>query len=68
MLKIRDLLGAVGIKTLLDFQRRTGLSKQRAWQVWHGKGGLGREKATIVAAQTGIPVGLLLSVEPKRKK
>ena len=69
---IRELFAPLGIKDYVEFAKRTGLSKQRAWQVWNGKTGVGGKKALIISSTTGVPVELILAIgttnTPKRKR
>ena len=63
---IRELLEPLGITSYREFAKRTGLSRQRAWQIWNEKTGVGRKKAQLIAAATGIPEGMLLAIDPTR--
>ena len=62
---IRELFAPLGIKDYVEFAKRTGLSKQRAWQVWNGKTGVGGKKALVISSATGVPVELILAIHPK---
>ena len=44
-------------------QRRTGLSSQQAWQLWHGVVGLGRRNMQRLHEKLGISAEELLQVE-----
>lgn len=61
----KDLLTASGISTYQELADRTGLSRQRAYQIWYGQTGIGRKHAKIISQILGINLALLRSVEPK---
>jgi transcriptional regulator with XRE-family HTH domain len=65
-----ELLQRHGIYTIRDLSRRTGLSSQQAWNLWHGVAGLGRRTMQRLHEKLGIPAEELLQVEtpPPRKK
>jgi transcriptional regulator with XRE-family HTH domain len=58
-----ELLQRHGIYTIRDFARRTGLSSQHAWNLWHGVAGLGRRTMQRLH-KLGIPAEELLQVTP----
>jgi transcriptional regulator with XRE-family HTH domain len=64
------LLERYGIYTIRDFSRRTGLSSQQAWNLWHGAVGLGRRTMQRLHEKLGIPAEELLQVTlpPPRSK
>ena len=59
-----ELLQRHGIYTIRDFSRRTGLSSQQAWNLWHGAVGLGRRNMQRLHEKLGIPAEELLQVDP----
>jgi transcriptional regulator with XRE-family HTH domain len=59
-----ELLERYRIYTIRDFARRTGLSSQQAWQLWHGVVGLGRRNMQRLHEKLGISAEELLQVEP----
>jgi transcriptional regulator with XRE-family HTH domain len=65
-----ELLQRHGIYTIRDLSRRTGLSSQHAWNLWHGVVGLGRRNMQRLHEKLGIPAEELLQVEtpPPSKK
>jgi transcriptional regulator with XRE-family HTH domain len=54
-MKLRDLLTAHGISTIAEFRRRTGLSKQHAWNLWHGQVNIGLRMARRFEERLGVP-------------
>jgi transcriptional regulator with XRE-family HTH domain len=65
-MKLRDLLEAHGISTIADFRRRTGLSKQHAWNLWHGQANVGLRMARRLEARLAIPYTVFLELERER--
>ena len=63
---LRQLLEAHGIRTIADFQRRTGLSSQHAWNLWHGKANVGLRLAQRLEARLGIPYTVFLELKRER--
>jgi transcriptional regulator with XRE-family HTH domain len=63
---LRDLLQAHGMQSIADFRRRTGLSKQQAWNLWHGRANVGLQMARRLEAQLGIPYTVFLELERER--
>jgi transcriptional regulator with XRE-family HTH domain len=65
-----ELLQRYGVYTIRDLSRRTGLSSQQAWNLWHGAVGLGRRNMQRLHEKLGIPAEELLQVErvPARKR
>jgi transcriptional regulator with XRE-family HTH domain len=59
-----ELLQRYGIYTIRDLSRRTGLSSQQAWNLWHGAVGLGRRNIVRLHEKLGIPADELLQVAP----
>jgi transcriptional regulator with XRE-family HTH domain len=61
---LQQLLKRYHVHTIRELSEKTGLSRQHAWQLWHGYTGVG--KATITRLHRGlqIPVELLLQVDP----
>jgi transcriptional regulator with XRE-family HTH domain len=65
-MKLRDLLDAHGISTIAEFRRRAGLSKQHAWNLWHGEANIGLRMARRLEVQLGIPYTVFLELERER--
>jgi transcriptional regulator with XRE-family HTH domain len=58
-----ELLERYRVYTIRELSRRTGLSNQQAWNLWHGKAGLGRRNLERLHDALGIPFEELLQVE-----
>jgi transcriptional regulator with XRE-family HTH domain len=58
-----ELLERYRVYTIRELSRRTGLSSQQAWQLWHGVVGLGRRTLERLHTALGIPFEELLQVE-----
>jgi transcriptional regulator with XRE-family HTH domain len=65
-MKLRDLLEAHGIATIAEFRRRTGLSKQHAWNLWHGEANIGLRMARRLEERLGLPYTVFLELERER--
>jgi transcriptional regulator with XRE-family HTH domain len=65
-MKLRDLLKAHGISTIADFRQRADLSRQHAWNLWHGQVNIGLRMARRLEAQLGIPYTVFLELERER--
>jgi transcriptional regulator with XRE-family HTH domain len=65
-MKLRDLLDAHGIPTIAEFRRRAGLSKQHAWNLWHGQVNIGLRMARRLEERLGIPYTVFLELERER--
>jgi transcriptional regulator with XRE-family HTH domain len=65
-MKLRDLLTAHGISTIAEFQRRADLSKQHAWNLWHGQVNIGLRMARRLEERLGIPYTVFLELERER--
>jgi transcriptional regulator with XRE-family HTH domain len=65
-MKLRDLLTAHGIATIAEFRRRADLSKQHAWNLWHGQVNIGLRMARRLEEQLGIPYTVFLELERER--
>jgi transcriptional regulator with XRE-family HTH domain len=59
----RELLEEYGIHSMPELRQRTGLSKQYAWALWHGRVNLGLQLARRLSQQLSIPLPRLLDVE-----
>ena len=57
---------AHGIPTIAEFRRRTGLSKQHAWNLWHGEANIGLRMARRLEERLGIPYTVFLELERER--
>jgi transcriptional regulator with XRE-family HTH domain len=65
-MKLRDLLTAHGIATIAEFRRRADLSKQHAWNLWHGQVNIGLRMARRLEERLGIPYTVFLELERER--
>jgi transcriptional regulator with XRE-family HTH domain len=63
---LRALLEAHGIATIAEFRRRAGLSKQHAWNLWHGRANVGLQMARRLEERLGIPFIVFLELERQR--
>ena len=66
-MKLRDLLTAHGIETIAECRRRAGLSKQHAWNLWHGEANIGLRMARRLEALLGLPYTVFLELERERQ-
>jgi transcriptional regulator with XRE-family HTH domain len=61
-----ELLERYRVYTIRDFADRTGLSRQYAWNLWHGAANLGRRNLERLHEALGIPFDELMQVERKQ--
>jgi transcriptional regulator with XRE-family HTH domain len=61
---LRQILKRHGITTLQEFRRRTGFSRQHAWNLWYGYTGVGKGTARKLEEILGIPFEELMHVRP----
>jgi transcriptional regulator with XRE-family HTH domain len=61
-----ELLERYRVYTIRDFADRTGLSRQQAWNLWHGVVGIGRRNLQRLHEGLGIPFEELMQVERKK--
>jgi transcriptional regulator with XRE-family HTH domain len=61
-----ELLERYRVYTIRDFADRTELSRQQAWNLWHGVVGLGRRNLQRIHEALGIPFDELMQVERKK--
>lgn len=61
---MRELLERHGILSIRELTRRTGLTRQQGWNLWHGYTGIGRKLLPILHNGLNIPYEELLQVEP----
>jgi transcriptional regulator with XRE-family HTH domain len=61
---LQELLKRHGILSIRELTRRTGLSRQVGWNLWHGYTGIGRKMLPILHDGLGIPYEELLQVDP----
>jgi transcriptional regulator with XRE-family HTH domain len=59
-----ELLERYRVYTIRELSRRTGLSRQQAWNLWHGRARLGRLNLERLHTALGIPFEELLQVAP----
>jgi transcriptional regulator with XRE-family HTH domain len=60
---LRERLEAHGISTIAALSKATGLSRQQAWELWHGRASLGLRVAKRIAEGTGVPLAELIDVD-----
>jgi transcriptional regulator with XRE-family HTH domain len=60
---LRDILPAYGITTIQALARQTDMSRQQAWNLWHGKAGVGKAMMKRLHEHLGIPLDALILVE-----
>jgi len=58
-----ELLERYRVYTIRELARRTGVSNQQAWNLWHGKAGLGRRNLQRLHEALGIPFDELMQVK-----
>jgi transcriptional regulator with XRE-family HTH domain len=58
-----ELLERYRVYTIRDFADRTGLSRQYAWNLWHGAAGLGRRNLERLHEALAIPFEELMQVQ-----
>jgi transcriptional regulator with XRE-family HTH domain len=58
-----ELLERYRVYTIRELARRTGISSQQAWNLWHGVANLGRRNLERLHDALGIPFEELLQVE-----
>ena len=63
VMTLQDVLQEHGIYTIKDFRMKTGLSKQHAWRLWHGKDRIGLRLANRIAKTANIPLAKLIAVK-----
>jgi transcriptional regulator with XRE-family HTH domain len=63
-----ELLERYRVYTIRELSRRTGLSRQQAWNLWHGRARLGRLNLERLHTALGIPFEELLQVTPPQPK
>ena len=57
-----ELLERYRVYTIRELARRTGISRQQAWNLWHGVANLGRRNLERLHEALGIPFEELLQV------
>jgi transcriptional regulator with XRE-family HTH domain len=57
-----ELLERYRVYTIRDFADRTGLSRQHAWNLWHGAAGVGKQTMGRLHECLGIPLEELMQV------
>jgi transcriptional regulator with XRE-family HTH domain len=57
-----ELLERYRVYTIRELSRRTGISSQQAWNLWHGRARLGRLNLERLHTALGIPFEELLQV------
>jgi transcriptional regulator with XRE-family HTH domain len=61
---LQTLLRQHGITTIKELTRRSGLSRQQNWRLWHGYDGVGKATALRLHERLGIPLEELIRVDP----
>jgi len=62
----QDLLQPYGITSAADLHRKADLTRQRAWQIWSGRTGVGARSAKKIHDKLGVPYELLLSLTNRK--
>jgi hypothetical protein len=60
---LKDVLPRAGIRSIAEFRRRLGLSKQYAWKLWHGHIGLSAAMIARLHAELGLAYDTLHQVQ-----
>jgi transcriptional regulator with XRE-family HTH domain len=63
-MKLQEILEKHGIHTIRKLCEATGLKRQQAWMLWHGKAGVGKVMAKRLHERLNIPYEELLEVDP----
>ena len=63
-MKLQVILEKYGIHTIRKLCEATGLKRQQAWMLWHGKAGVGKIMAKRLHDRLHIPYEELLEVDP----
>jgi hypothetical protein len=63
---LEALLKAHGIATIAAFRRRAGLSKQHAWNLWHGQANIGLRMARRLGECLNLPYTVFLELDRQR--
>jgi transcriptional regulator with XRE-family HTH domain len=63
-----ELLERYRVYTIRDLARRMGISRQQAWNLWHGAANLGRRNLERMHEALGIPFEELLQVTPPPRR
>jgi transcriptional regulator with XRE-family HTH domain len=58
-----ELLERYRVYTIRELARRTGISRQQAWNLWHGVANLGRRNLERLHEALGIPFEELMQVQ-----
>jgi transcriptional regulator with XRE-family HTH domain len=58
-----ELLERYRVYTIRELSRRTGFSRQHAWNLWHGVAGVGKQTMGRLHDRLGIPLEELMQVE-----
>ena len=61
---LQTILRHHGITTIKELTHRSGLSRQQAWNLWHGRVGVGKATAKRLHERLGIPFDELMQVDP----
>jgi hypothetical protein len=61
---LRDLLPAYGITTIVALARRTGMSHQQCWNLWHGYAGIGKAMMQRLHDRLGMSLDELMAIDP----
>jgi transcriptional regulator with XRE-family HTH domain len=62
-MKLREVLHEHGITTIKDFAHQAELTRQHAWNLWHGQAGVGKSMMKRLHERLGIPLDKLILVE-----
>jgi hypothetical protein len=61
---LRELLAKYEMTSINEFSKGAKLTRRHAWNLWHGRSKLGLNLAKNIELRTGIPLELLVKVEP----
>jgi hypothetical protein len=64
--RLQHLVQDRGIPTMADVRRRTGVSTQQAWNLWHGRANVGLHLARRFEARLDFPSTVCLELERER--
>jgi len=63
---IQQLCKPYGIKTAAQFARKTGMQRQRGWQIWNAQTGIGSASMKLIHEKIGIPYELLFALNTSK--
>ncbi len=63
---LKDVLQRHDITTIREFARRMEFSRQQAWDLWHGRAGVGKDMLKRLHERLKIPLEELIQIAPVR--